>query len=147
MAGSTNCLHSLCMSKGKQVKSSELLGLVARRLKAARMAFDENAAAVARELGVSPQVLNSYENGRNYPDEFFLVQFCNLTGCTTDWIIRGKIEVNMPAAMAARIGHFAPDLIPDLLVGLAKAEEETKVRARARVKRLAAKEAAADADA
>ncbi len=106
------------MARGKTEKSSDLRRLMAARLKAARLAYMENGAEMARVLGVTPQTLNSYERGRNFPDEQFLVRFCNLTGCPTDWIFRGL----MSAEMAARIGHFAPALVPGLERGLAAAE-------------------------
>ena len=87
---------------------------MASRLKAARMAFEPNGAEVARLLGVTPQVLNAYEKARNFPDEYFLVQFCELTRCPMDWIFRGKMSSEMSAEMASRIGHFAPELVEGL---------------------------------
>jgi transcriptional regulator with XRE-family HTH domain len=96
---------------GKQFKSSELRLLIARRLKAARMAYDEQAAPVARALGVSKQAISGYESGRTYPDELFLVRFNALTGCPLDWIFLGKITAEMPATMAARIAAFDPELL------------------------------------
>ncbi len=110
------------MARGKTEKSSDLRRLMAARLKAARLAYMENGAEMARVLGVTPQTLNSYERGRNFPDEQFLVRFCNLTGCPTDWIFRGLMSAAMSAEMAARIGHFAPALVPGLERGLAAAE-------------------------
>lgn len=99
------------MARGKKVKSSELRALLARRLRAARMAYKENAAELARDLGVTPQTLNAYEKGRNFPDELFLVRFCDLTGCPMDWLLRGKMRAEMSAEMAVRIGYFDPGLL------------------------------------
>lgn len=113
------------MARGKTEKSSDLRRLMAARLKAARLAYMENGAEMARVLGISPQTLNAYERGRNFPDEQFLVRFCNLTGCPTDWILRGRMTATMSADMAARIGHFAPALVPGLERGLAASGEET----------------------
>lgn len=112
------------MARGKTEKSSDLRRLMAARLKAARLAYLENGAEMARALGITPQTLNAYERGRNFPDEHFLVRFCNLTGCPTDWILRGRMSATMSAEMAARIGHFAPDLVSGLDRGLARAEAE-----------------------
>lgn len=99
------------MKQGKQIKSSELRMLMARRLKAARMAYKENGAEMARDLGVTPQVLNAYEKGRNFPDEHFMLRFCNLTGCPMDWILRGRMRSEMAVEMAVRIGYFDPGLL------------------------------------
>lgn len=98
-------------TRGKQVKSSELRMLMARRLRAARMAFMENGAAAARLLGVTPQVLNAYEQARNFPDEHFMVRFCDLTGCTMDWILRGRLRAEMAAEMLVRISYFDAELL------------------------------------
>ena len=98
---------------GKLPKSSELRLLVGRRLKAAREAYDPNAARVARELGLSPQTWNKYETGARFPDELVVVRFCELTSCPTDWLYMGRITQEMPAAMAARIAVSAPDLIQE----------------------------------
>ena len=95
----------------KTVKSSELRILMAKRLKAARMAHDKMAAPVARALGISKQAINAYENGRLFPDEGYLVRFHELTGCPTDWIFLGKITAEMPPEMAARIAVLAPELL------------------------------------
>lgn len=101
----------LPMAQGKKIKSSDLRMLMARRLKAARMAYKENGAEMARDLGVTPQVLNAYEKGRNFPDEYFMLRFCNLTGCPMDWILRGRMRTEMAVEMAVRIGYFDPGLL------------------------------------
>ena len=95
---------------------------MARRLTAAREAYDEEATAVARALGISKQTLWGYEKGRTYPDELFLVRFHALTGCPLDWIFLGKITSEMPAEMAARIARSHPDLIA---LGRARSARET----------------------
>lgn len=87
--------------------------LMAARLKAARLAYEPNGAEAARLLDVTPQVLNAYEKGRNFPDEQFLVRFCDLTRCPVDWIFRGKMRAEMGPEMAARIAVYAPELVQD----------------------------------
>lgn len=101
-------------SRGKAFKSSDLRFLMAHRLKAARFAYKENASEFARDMGITPQVLNAYEKGRNFPDELFLVNFFEKTGCTADWIFRGKMESELPAAMASRIAHFFSYLLEEM---------------------------------
>lgn len=89
----------------------ELRELMARRLRAARRAYNERAAVVARQLGVTPQLLNQYERAITYPSEALLVRFSLLTGCPTDWIFLGRITQEMPPVMAARIGAMDPELL------------------------------------
>ena len=96
---------------GKPVKSSDLRDLVGRRLKAARMAYDPNQAAMARLLEIDPRQLAKYELGKLFPDEALIVKFCRITGCTADWLYLGRIGEPMPIVMAARIGVLAPDLV------------------------------------
>lgn len=110
--GRVGIANMATMAAGKKPKSSELKALIARRLKAARQAFEPNAAAVARALDVTPQTLNKYEQGVTFPDELFLVRFCDLTGVPADFIFRGRFPQEMPVVLAARIGVLDPDLVP-----------------------------------
>lgn len=96
---------------GNQIKSSDLRHMIARRLRAARMAFSDEAKAVADATGISKQTLYKYKKGETYPDELFLVRFCQLTGCPTDFLFLGKITSEMEPALAARIAVTDPELI------------------------------------
>jgi transcriptional regulator with XRE-family HTH domain len=62
---------------------------VGRRLKTAIQALGLSQAAVARELAVSPQKLGNWIRGDHYPDEWFVLRFCNRYGVTTDYLYRG----------------------------------------------------------
>jgi transcriptional regulator with XRE-family HTH domain len=99
----------------KPRKSSELKEQVALRFAAACKAYQPIQAELARELQITPQQLNGYLRRKNYPDEAVLVRFCDISGCTLDWIFRGLMESQVSAEMAARIGHFSPELIRGLL--------------------------------
>ena len=99
------------MAGAKPPKSTELRRWIARRLSAARWAYDENGANVARACGVSKQVMHKYEKGGAFPDELFLVRFSKLTKVPLDWLFKGEITAEMPADLAARIGARDPDLI------------------------------------
>lgn len=99
------------MTTGKKPKSTELRALIARRLRAARMAYNPNGAEVARALDMDPRSLTKYEKGRLYPDEAFVVAFCQLTECPADWLYLGRITREMPPDMAARIAFSDPDLV------------------------------------
>lgn len=99
------------MANEKKPKNSDLRALMARRLKAAREAYEPNASALARALDLDPRVLHKYEKGTTFPDEMFLVRFSEVTGCPLDFIFRGKITQDMPAILAARIGVIDPGLV------------------------------------
>lgn len=102
------------MGRGNRTKPSELRVAIGHRLRAARKSYEENGAAFAREVGISPQQLNHYEKGGRFPDEAFLVRFCDLTECPADWILRGRLEARMRPHMAAYIAARHPELIPNL---------------------------------
>lgn len=112
------------MASGKKPKSSELRALIARRLKIARQAYEPNAAAVARALGITPQTMNKYEQGTTFPDELFLVKFSDLTGIPMDFIFRGRFPQEMPVVLAARIGVLDPELVPGNPSPASKAGQE-----------------------
>ena len=103
--------HNSDMTHRKGPKSSELKDLVAQRFKAAGEAYTSNQAQLARDLGVDPRQLNGYYRGRNYPDEAMLVKFCNLSGCTMDWIYRGIMDTKLPPETAVHIALRYPELV------------------------------------
>jgi len=76
------------------------------------MAWNPNQAEVARILDIDPRTLSKCEGGKLFPDEAFVVGFCEASDCTADWIYLGRITVALPALLAARIAKIEPDLIP-----------------------------------
>lgn len=100
------------MAGPKKPKSVELREAIARRLRAARIAYEPNAAEVARRLEIDPRVLSKYEKGGLFPDELFVVRFCELTGCPADFLYLGRITQEMDSRLAARIGVIDPELVP-----------------------------------
>lgn len=121
---------SMATMANRPHKSSELRDLMAARLKAARMAYSENAAAFAEQVGVSKQTLYKYEVGKSFPDEFFIVKFSQLTGCPPDWLFLGRITADMPATMAARIAVLAPELVASVSETAVQAEAARRTPAR-----------------
>jgi transcriptional regulator with XRE-family HTH domain len=93
------------MARGKTPKSDDLRAIMAVRLQAARRAYHPRSAEVARRLGVHAHTLNSWEKGRNFPNEFFLIRFCDLTGVPVDWLFKGAagIEAKMTPELAASL--------------------------------------------
>lgn len=73
----------------------------------------ENQAEFARALGVDPRTVSRYEKGGRYPDEAFVVAFCDLTGVPADFLYRGLITDDMPATLAARIAVYDPALLEE----------------------------------
>lgn len=64
---------------------------VGRRLRAAIEAVNITQSAVARGLGTTPSKLGNWLRGDNYPSAWFVTQFCERYGVTTDWIYRGVV--------------------------------------------------------
>jgi transcriptional regulator with XRE-family HTH domain len=98
-------------SRGKLLKNSDHLALVAARFRVARVAFNPSQVEVAKLLGITPQLLNHWEKGRNYPHLKKLADFCDMTGCTVGWIIRGIMEERIEAQLAVRVAVEAPHLV------------------------------------
>jgi transcriptional regulator with XRE-family HTH domain len=72
---------------------------VGRRLMAAIEALGLSQADVTRALAVSASKLGNWLRGDNYPSEWFVKQFCDRYGVTTDWIYRG-IVTGMDSSLA-----------------------------------------------
>ncbi|WP_122039332.1 helix-turn-helix transcriptional regulator [Asaia bogorensis] len=103
--------HNNAMAHVKAPKSTELKDAVRERLVAAIGAYGISQADLARKLNVSSQQVNGYVKGKNYPDEFFIVRFCDLTGCTLDWLYRGLMSSAMPVELAVHIALENPTLM------------------------------------
>ncbi|MDR6182083.1 helix-turn-helix domain-containing protein [Asaia bogorensis] len=103
--------HNTHMAHVKAPKSTDLKDAVRERLVAAVSAYGISQAELARRLGVSSQQVNGYIKGRNYPDELFIVKFCDLTGCTLDWLYRGLMSSVMPVELAVHIALENPELM------------------------------------
>jgi transcriptional regulator with XRE-family HTH domain len=65
---------------------------VGRRLRAAISAKGITQADVERTLGASASKLGNWLRGDHYPSAFFVTQFCDRYGITTDWIYRGIVS-------------------------------------------------------
>ena len=65
---------------------------VGRRLLMAIEAVNLTQAQVARQFGVSASKLGNWLRGDHYPDEYFIKQFCDRHGVTTDWVYRGVVS-------------------------------------------------------
>lgn len=49
----------------------------------------------ARVLRINPQILNKWEQGVRHPNIETLVAICDLTGCTLDFIFRGRLGADI----------------------------------------------------
>lgn len=65
--------------------------LVGSRLRITLEALNLSQADVARIFEVSPSKLGNWLRGDNYPNEWFLVRFCERYNITSDWILRGVV--------------------------------------------------------
>lgn len=65
---------------------------VGRRLRAAIVAKGISQADVVRALGTPANKLGNWLRGEHYPSAFFITQFCDRYGITTDWIYRGIVS-------------------------------------------------------
>lgn len=84
---------------------------VGHRLRMAIEALHLKPAAVAREFEVSQSKLGNWFRGDNYPDEFFIFQFCKHYQISADWIYLGRLS-GMAGSLAddptygGRSGHL-----------------------------------------
>ncbi|WP_186807686.1 helix-turn-helix domain-containing protein [Swaminathania salitolerans] len=119
--------HNNAMAHAKSPKSTELKDAVRERLVAAISAYGISQADLARKLNVSSQQVNGYVKGKNYPDEFFIVRFCDLTGCTLDWLYRGLMSSAMPVELAVHIALENPTLMQRDSKGMAQTSDLVSV--------------------
>jgi transcriptional regulator with XRE-family HTH domain len=65
---------------------------VGARLRIAIEALGLTQAAVARAFDVSPSKLGNWVRGDSYPNEIFLVRFCDRYNITMDWLFRDVVS-------------------------------------------------------
>jgi len=65
---------------------------VGRRLRIAIEAVGTSQAGIGRDFNVAPSKIGNWLRGDNYPSEWFVKQFCDRYGVTTDWLYRGIVS-------------------------------------------------------
>jgi transcriptional regulator with XRE-family HTH domain len=75
---------------------------VGRRLRLTREALGHEQAKLCRLMDVPANRWNNAETGDNYPSVPDMTRFCQVTGATTDWILRG-VRHTLPASLLEAI--------------------------------------------
>ena len=86
------------------------------RLSIAIQALGVTQAEIARKFDISTSKLGNWIRGDNYPDPYFIAQFCDRYGVSADWIYRG-LTTSMSGALgdalwAAERASAGPDTGP-----------------------------------
>jgi DNA-binding XRE family transcriptional regulator len=76
----------------KRTISNATLLAVGARLRMLRSVLRHSQAEWARALHIKPQILNKWEQGARQPNLDTLILICNSTGCTLDFIFRGRVS-------------------------------------------------------
>jgi DNA-binding XRE family transcriptional regulator len=79
----------------KRSISAETLSAVGIRLRMVRQVLDHTQAQWAKALNVNPQILNKWEQGTRAPNIDKLILICASSGCTLDFIFRGRLGLDM----------------------------------------------------
>jgi transcriptional regulator with XRE-family HTH domain len=79
----------------KRTISSATLTAVGARLRMLRNVIGHSQAEWARVLRIEPQILNKWERGTRQPNVETLILICGSTGCTLDFIFRGRVGADM----------------------------------------------------
>ncbi len=89
-----------------------LLKRLGRNLRWVREISAPSAAAMARQLGLANEnQWTRYETGGRKPDFLELVKFCDLTGCTMDFLWRDKLSSEMAEDLKLRLVALHPELV------------------------------------
>lgn len=79
----------------KRTISAKTLEAVGARLRMVRAVIGETQADWARTLQITRHLLNKWEQGSAQPNIDLLVAICESTGCTLDFIYRGRAGRDM----------------------------------------------------
>ncbi len=78
----------------RTISASTLTG-VGHRLRMLRTVLAHSQAEWARVMRIAPPILNKWEQGTRQPNIDTLMMICGSTGCTLDFIFRGRIGHDM----------------------------------------------------
>lgn len=91
--------------------SSQVLERLARNLRWVREIVSPSAAEMARKLGLAnANQLTRYETAERKPDNPLLTRFCDLTGCTMDFLWRNRLQ-GMDEDLKLRLVAIHPELV------------------------------------
>jgi DNA-binding XRE family transcriptional regulator len=79
----------------KRSISAKTLEGVGARLRMVRAVLGHTQADWARALKITRHVLNKWEQGTGQPNLDILILICASTGCTLDFIFRGRVGLDM----------------------------------------------------
>jgi transcriptional regulator with XRE-family HTH domain len=80
----------------QKIAIQEHKNIVGERLQIAREALGLSRRDMFDKYDVRPNKLCQWELGENYPEMFFLMDFCRDTGLTLDWLLRGVPDAVSP---------------------------------------------------
>lgn len=76
------------------MSKAELAKTIGKRLRGLRTSiFNLGQGEFASKIGISQQALNSYENGRRIPELPILVEFTNIFGCSMDYLLGNRENI------------------------------------------------------
>ncbi|MDE2106662.1 MAG: helix-turn-helix domain-containing protein [Patescibacteria group bacterium] len=97
-----------------QAENTDILDAFKWRLNRAAEKLDLNQAEVAVRLGVSPQRVGNWFQGRNFPSQRQSISLAKLLGISTEWLLQGEGEPDSAsvAEAAAEYGGSPVRAIP-----------------------------------
>jgi transcriptional regulator with XRE-family HTH domain len=91
--------------------NTAILARIARNMRWVREIVSPSAAQTARDLGLlNANQWTRYETGARKPDHALLTRFCNLYGCTLDFLYRNKLD-NLDEDLKLRLVASHPELV------------------------------------
>lgn len=84
---------------------------LARRLRAARWAYEPDDRKAAHDFGTTVETLLAVESGHQPPGNDFLLRFSGTTQTPLEWLFLGKVTSSMHPVMAARIALVDPGVL------------------------------------
>ncbi len=81
------------------------------RIRVAMAVANLNGRDVSRALNVSPMAVSKWSNGKSFPDSRHLIQFCNLTGSSVEWVMEpSRVDIKSTELASRQMEGFVEDL-------------------------------------
>jgi DNA-binding XRE family transcriptional regulator len=93
----------------KRTISAKTLEGVGARLRMVRAVLSHTQADWARALKITRHLLNKWEQGAAQPNIDVMTMICASTGCTLDFIYRGRVGLDMKQELREALAHSFRD--------------------------------------
>lgn len=95
----------------KQKLELEMRQTFGERIRVAMAVSQKGGTEVSKALGVSRTAVHKWARGQAFPSSKHLMEFCELTGCTMDWVMEpARVDIRTTELPFRQVEGFVEEL-------------------------------------